>query len=277
MQPVAARPRGAPRTPCRSSRCRPRPGPAARRTARVTWQPRPRPPATSAPKRARIIDERSESLDGLRPERTHALLGTLAAEQDIEWPLELEVARSHVEELLHAGPGVEEHKDERVVTTAVGSGPVEGLEERTPLVGFEILDEALSCPLEGDGEDLLAQFELLGVACGRVPRKCMDGREAGVARGGRCSRRGTSRRPRTSFVQLPLVSCGKARRSPWWRTATLPHSCSGRPLKARRSDECEWGRDLNARALAQASAVQGPRRRLLASRFRLRGLPRERP
>jgi hypothetical protein len=123
----------------------------------------------------------SESVSRLRPKRTHALLTSFAVEQDMKRALKLDVARTQVDDLLDASAGVEEYEDERVVATTVATTPVGGIEERTHLVGFEILDEALSCPFEGHGEDPLAKLEVLGLACGCVPRKCVDCGEASVA------------------------------------------------------------------------------------------------
>jgi hypothetical protein len=99
-------------------------------------------------------------------------------------PFELEIAWPQVEELLHASPGVEEHEEERVVATTIGSDPVGGIEKGTYLVGFEIFDKALSSPLEGHGEDPLAELKVLRMACRSVPRECVDCSEASVARRG---------------------------------------------------------------------------------------------
>src|SRR5947207_3285902 len=53
---------------------------------------------------AELGEQRAEGLRGLRPERTKALLPALASESNLERTRKLEIARPHVEDLLHASP-----------------------------------------------------------------------------------------------------------------------------------------------------------------------------
>jgi hypothetical protein len=130
-------------------------------------------------------EQRAEGVDGLRPKRAHALFAAFAAEADLERAHELEVAWPDVENLLHAGSGVEEREEERVIATTVRSRAVWSIEDSTDLASLEILDETRPCPLEGHGEDALAELHLLGPVHHRVARERMNSSEAGVAR--RCA------------------------------------------------------------------------------------------
>jgi hypothetical protein len=132
-----------------------------------------------------VGEQRAEGLRCLRPKWTQALLAALAAESDLKGTHELEVARPQVEDLLHAGPRVEEREEECVIAAAVGSCAVGSVEEGPDLAGFEILDEARARPLEGHGEDALAELEVLRMTRGGVACEGVDGGETGVPR--RCA------------------------------------------------------------------------------------------
>jgi hypothetical protein len=120
-------------------------------------------------------EQRAEDLRGPRPEGTEALLSALAAQPRLKRAHELEVRGPQVEDLLDAGAGVEEREQEGVISTAVGRCPIGRVQNCGDLIGFEILDDARSCSLERDGEDPLAELQVLRMIRGDEPRECVDG------------------------------------------------------------------------------------------------------
>src|SRR5437867_4828221 len=128
-----------------------------------------------------LADQRRQGLGGLRPERTESLLAPLAAEPHLERPRELEVARSHVEDLLYARPRVEHGEQQRVIPAPRWGPRIGGIEEGAHLVHLQVLDDAGACALERDREQPLAPLEVLGLAHRGVPCERVHGREARIA------------------------------------------------------------------------------------------------
>jgi len=141
-------------------------------------------PFGGRPIEPRLREKRPQNLCGPGPERTDPLLASLAEEPDLKRPDELEVPRPEVEELLYAGTGIEHHDEKGVVPASRGTRAVDGVEHGADLVVGEVLDDARASPLEGHGEETLADFEVLGVLRGDEAGEGVDGREAGVARHG---------------------------------------------------------------------------------------------
>jgi hypothetical protein len=102
-------------------------------------------------------------------------------EADLQRPHKLQIARSYIDDLLHAGPGVEEREEKGVVASAPHRRAIGRVEDGADLLVFEVLNGALAGPLEGQSEQPLAELEVLGVAGCGVAGKRVDGGETGVA------------------------------------------------------------------------------------------------
>jgi len=115
-----------------------------------------------------FVKQRSERFGGLRPKGAGALLASLAAQTDLEWSYQLKVARPHVENLLHAGTRVEECEEKTSIPTTVRVRMIRLTEQGADLLGLQILDSTLTCTLERQSEDLLAELDVLRVVLGHV-------------------------------------------------------------------------------------------------------------
>ena len=95
---------------------------------------------------------------------------------------ELQVAGPQIEDLLDACAGVEHGEQQGVVTPTVAGSAVGSLQQGLEFVRFEVLDEDLWGAFERHGEDLLAQFKVLGMVHRRVADEGVHGRQPSVAR-----------------------------------------------------------------------------------------------
>ncbi len=128
-----------------------------------------------------LLEQCAEHVHGPWPERAEPLLPPLAAEARLERPHELQVRRAQVEQFLDACAGIEEREQQRMIAAAVGCRAVGRVEDGGDLSSLEIFDDARRCALEGNGEDPLAQLEVLGVIRRDEAREGVDGCEPSVS------------------------------------------------------------------------------------------------
>jgi hypothetical protein len=95
----------------------------------------------------------------------------------------LQIARPDIDDLLHAGAGVEEGEEKGVVSPPIRRRAIGRVEDGADLIGLEVFDGALACPLEGQSEQPLAELEVLWVAGCGVAGKRVDGGETRIAGG----------------------------------------------------------------------------------------------
>ena len=120
---------------------------------------------------------------GLWPKGTDALLPTFSSKTHLKGPLELEVRRSDIENLLHACSRVEKCDKEGVVAATVAGAAIDSVEQRAELVRLQVFNHPRAASLDRYGQEPLTQREVLGVAGGDEADEGMDGRKSGVARG----------------------------------------------------------------------------------------------
>ena len=93
-------------------------------------------------------------------------------------------------------------------------------EHRADLVAFEVFHGGDSCSFGRDGEETLAEFQTLGMACGEKACEGVDGCESSIARRGLVSTLGLqiieegkqiigAKMPDIQFDDLAVVSCGE--------------------------------------------------------------------
>jgi hypothetical protein len=129
-----------------------------------------------------LCDQAPERISGLWPKRTDTLLATLAVENNLQRTNELKVSWPEVHDLLDPCAGVEHCEQQRVIAATVGAGEVRAIEEDPNLVGIKVLHDSGISALERDGEQTLAQLDVLRVAGRCVPRERMNGGQPNVPR-----------------------------------------------------------------------------------------------
>ena len=99
----------------------------------------------------------------MRPERAQALLASLAAEPHLERTNELEVARAEVEDLLHAGPRIEECEEERVIAATIGVARSGASRRARSSPASRYSTTRARNRLKGTARNALAELEVLGM------------------------------------------------------------------------------------------------------------------
>ena len=108
------------------------------------------------------------------PQRTDPLLAPLATEADLERSIELHISRTDAEDLLDTGSRVEESEEEGVVSLSFRPVLVDGLQHRTDLISFKVLNGLDAGTLDGNGEEPLAHLDVLGMSHGNESGKRVD-------------------------------------------------------------------------------------------------------
>jgi hypothetical protein len=89
----------------------------------------------------------------------------------VAYRLEPEVPHTKRHHFLDSYAGIEHRREERIVATSIGGGPVDRREHRLDLVELQVLDGTRARALEWNGQHALAQLKSAGMLRRAVPKE----------------------------------------------------------------------------------------------------------